>query len=183
MKLGEFIDADWARLCEASGASRTSRRFSDCFSPRFAPVVCVRVAQRLHARGWPRIAKLVTLAAFVLFGLEFPARLEIGPGLVLPHTQGTILGAGRIGRNVTIYQQVTLGARLADYDYDPATRPIVEDGVTITAGAKILGALTLGEGSIIGANAVVLESVPAHATAVGVPARIIQADTANEALR
>ncbi|HEY8509889.1 MAG TPA: hypothetical protein VIL32_16110, partial [Steroidobacteraceae bacterium] len=83
------------------------------------------------------------------------------------------IGAGYIGRNVTIYQQVTLGAKLADFEYDVGQRPHVCDGVVITAGAKVLGGVRLGERAIIGANAVVLSDVPADCVAVGVPARII----------
>jgi serine O-acetyltransferase len=127
----------------------------------------------LHARGWRVAAKLITLANFVVFGIEVPPRLQIGPGLVIPHTHGTILGAGWIGRNVTIYQQVTLGAKLADFAFDVSKRPHVCDGVIITAGAKILGPVRLGERAIVGANAVVLRDVPPDAVAVGVPARIL----------
>jgi len=99
--------------------------------------------------------------------------MPIGPGLVLMHTHGTVLGAASIGSNVTIYQQVTLGAREMDFVYTLSQRPIIEDGVVIGAGAKVLGGLKLGTECKIGANAVVLKDVPARHLAVGVPARII----------
>jgi serine O-acetyltransferase len=172
MTLTELLDADWARLQELAGG-RARRTFAKSFSPRFAPIALLRFAQVLHQRGWTRLAKLPSLVNFVVFGIEVPSRLEIGPGLVIMHTQGTILGAARIGSNVTIFQQVTLGAKIADFEYDLAKRPVVEDGVTITAGAKVLGHVTLGEGCVVGANAVVLQNVPAGAMAVGVPARIV----------
>lgn len=173
LRLRHLLDADWLRLLEFSSEPPRQRRWRHSFSPRFASVVLIRIAQRLHARGWGTGAKLAALTNFVVFGIEVPARLHIGPGLVIPHTHGTILGAGHIGSNVTIYQQVTLGAKLADFAFDLSKRPHVCDGVIITAGAKILGPVRLGERAIVGANAVVLRDVPPDAVAVGVPARIL----------
>jgi len=89
------------------------------------------------------------------------------------HTQGTVLGAASIGKNATIYHQVTLGAVTMDFAYTSALRPIVGDGVVIGVGAKVLGGLTLGNGSMVGANAVVLQNVPAGHVAIGVPAKIL----------
>jgi serine O-acetyltransferase len=170
MKLRDYLDADWARLHEFGGIEPKPRRFSSNFAPRFAPVFLIRVAQRLHHKGYLRAAKLVALVNFVVFGLEVDLRLEIGPGLVIPHSVGTVIGAGHVGANVTIYQQVTLGARMADFLNDPAVRPYVGDGVIITAGAKVLGPVRLGANCVVGANAVVLTDVPDGALAVGVPA-------------
>ena len=89
------------------------------------------------------------------------------------HTQGTVLGAASIGANVTIYQQVTLGAREIDFGYTLSLRPVVEDGVVVSAGAKVLGGLILGKDCVVGANAVVLSNVPPNHTAIGVPARFL----------
>lgn len=183
LRLRQLLDADWQRLIEFSQEQSRPRSWKHSFSPRFACVVLIRVAQRLHARGWRRLAKLFSFCNFAVFGIEVPARIEIGPGLVIPHTVGTIIGAAYIGSNVTIYQQVTLGAKLADFAFDPAKRPHVGDHVVITAGAKILGPVRLGERAIVGANAVVLRDVPADCIAVGVPARIVarrQADAAGD---
>lgn len=172
-RLSDLLDADWARLGELSGASTQLRKFRHAFSPRFASVTLIRLSQALHSSGWVRLAKLSALINFVLFGIEVPPRMPIGPGLVLMHTHGTVLGAASIGSNVTIYQQVTLGAREMDFVYTLSQRPIIEDGVVIGAGAKVLGGLKLGTECKIGANAVVLKDVPARHLAVGVPARII----------
>ena len=177
----ELLDADWERLAGLLGRADRRRRFGSNFSLRFAPVVLIRMSQSLAARGWVRIADVLRLLNMVLFGLEVPARLTIGPGLVMPHTQGTVLGAARIGSNVTIFHQVTLGASTADYQYDLRLRPVVEDDVTLSAGAKVLGGVTLGRGCTVGANAVVLQDVPAGCVAVGVPARVIAPDTSREA--
>ncbi len=170
LRLRTLLDADWRRLHEFGGVPVPRRRWRSLFNPRFAPVVFLRTAQRLYHRGWPRLAKFFSLVNYVIFGLEVPARLAIGPGLVLPHTLGTIIGAGYVGQNVTIFQQVTLGAKLADFAYDFAQRPQIGNDVVIAAGAKVLGPVNLGDGAVIGANAVVLSDVPAGALAVGVPA-------------
>jgi serine O-acetyltransferase len=170
-RLRACLDADWLRFLQFGGIEPQARRFRDNFSPRFAPVMLIRVAHRLYVGGFRRSAKLTALVNFIIFGLEVPARLAIGQGLVIPHTHGTIIGAGYVGRNVTIFQQVTLGAKLADFGYNYALRPHVCSGVTITAGAKIIGPVRLGEGCTIGANAVVLSDIPDGALAVGVPAR------------
>jgi len=143
------------------------------FGPRFLPVVLVRLAGFLHRHRLGPLAKCVSLLNFLCFGIEVPTNALIGPGLVLPHTVGTVLGAAQIGCNVTIFHQVTLGAVVADFLFDASKRPVVEDDVTIGVGAKVLGGITLGKGCTIGANAVVLTSVPAGATAVGIPARIV----------
>ena len=95
----------------------------------------------------------------------------IGPGIFFPHTSGTVIGASKIGRGVTIFQGVTLGARQIDMKYDLALRPELGDFVVVGAGAKVLGGITLGDNVRVGANSVLLRSVPANATVAGVPAR------------
>jgi serine O-acetyltransferase len=167
-----YLDADWARLCSLIGTPDIPRRWTHHFGPRFAPVALVRYAQIAHARGYRRIAKVFSLVNFMLFNLEVPARLAIGPGLVIPHPQGTVLGASKIGINATIFHQVTLGGKVADFEYDAEKRPCVGDNVILSVGAKILGPVQLGDGCVIGANAVVLDDVPPGAMAVGVPAKI-----------
>lgn len=174
MTLREVLNADWDRLESLSSEHPRSRALFSLFNPRFAPIWLLRTAQALHAHGWRRAAKPFSLLNVVFFGLEVPARLPIGPGLIITHTYGTVLGASAIGANVTIYHQVTLGATEADFRFDPATRPVVEDGVTIAAGAKVLGRVTLGAGCTVGANAVVLINVPPGRLAVGVPARLVE---------
>ena len=92
---------------------------------------------------------------------------EIGPGLFIQHGFATIVAARRVGANCWINQQVTIG-----FD-NREDRPIIGDGVSIHAGAKVLGNVTVGDGARIGANAVVIADVPAGYTAVGVPARLL----------
>lgn len=95
---------------------------------------------------------------------------DIGPGLYIQHGFATIISARRIGRDAWINQQVTIGYANGD------DAPTLGDGVTINAGAKVIGAVHVGDRSKVGANAVVVKDVPADVTVVGVPARIVRRD-------
>jgi serine O-acetyltransferase len=93
---------------------------------------------------------------------------EFGPGFVLVHSTGVVIN-GRVtgGSNILIEHQVTIGA-------ERRQSPCIGNHVFIGAGAKVIGGITVGDRSRIGANAVVLDDVPAHATVVGVPARVVR---------
>ncbi|CAJ0787584.1 2,3,4,5-tetrahydropyridine-2,6-dicarboxylate N-acetyltransferase [Ralstonia holmesii] len=141
-------------------------------SPRFAPVLLCRLAHSCHRHRWGAASKALSMLNFVIFGIEIAARCEIGPGLYFPHTQGTVIGAWSIGKNAVIYQGATLGAKELDFAYSEVSRPRLDDNVTVGAGAKVLGGVRLGHGARVGANAVVITSIPEGALAVGVPAKI-----------
>jgi serine O-acetyltransferase len=119
----------------------------------------------------PVLPQLLTYLNIVLFGLEVTPRCEIGPGIFLPHPSGTVIGAWRIGSNATILQGVTLGAQRMDLGFDIKLRPEVGDNVILGAGSKILGGIHVGDNVTVGANAVVVDSVEANLTVVGIPAR------------
>lgn len=142
-------------------------------SPRIAPTFLYRLSHFFHLCHLVVIAKFLSCLNQVLFGIEIASSCQIGPGLFLPHTHGTVIGAWTIGSNVTIFQGVTLGARSLDFNPGPATRPTIGDGVNIGAGAKVLGGIVLGDDCRVGANSVVLSDIPPGCLAVGVPARII----------
>jgi serine O-acetyltransferase len=93
---------------------------------------------------------------------------EIGPGLYIQHGFATIISARRIGRDCWINQQVTIGHANRD------DAPTLGDGVVVNAGAKVIGAVHVGDRAKVGANAVVVKDVPADVTVVGVPARIVR---------
>lgn len=143
------------------------------FSPRFAPVLLCRIANSLYRHRLGSLGRLVSFVNFALFGIEIAIRCEIGPGLYFPHTVGTVIGANRIGCNAVIYHGVTLGAKEVDMGYDPARRPVIGDDVLIGSGAKVLGGIAIGSHVKIGANAVVLQSLPDHVVVGGIPAVII----------
>jgi serine O-acetyltransferase len=144
------------------------------FSPRFFPMVLCRAAHRFYRWRLGPVARFVSLFNFVLFGIEIAPRCPIGKGLYIPHSQGVVIGAASIGTNATIYQGVTLGAKELDHGYTDERRPVVGDNVLIGAGAKVLGGIHIGSGARIGANAVVIDPVPAGALVVGPAARIIE---------
>jgi serine O-acetyltransferase len=108
-----------------------------------------------------------------LFGLEISPRCEIGPGIFFPHCSGTVVGAWRMGSEVTIFQGVTLGSKELDMGFDCRRRPEVGDNVVLGSGAKILGGIRLGDNVTVGTNAVVIDSVEAGCTVGGIPARVI----------
>lgn len=140
-----------------------------------APVVLLRLAEMTYGRRPLRLfAKFFAALNLLCFGIEVSPRVRIGGGLFLPHTVGTVIGAEAIGENCTIMQGVTLGSRWPDIGFTPSERPLVGNGVTICAGAKIVGRVTIGDNATIGANAVVLEDVPPNATVAGVPARVVR---------
>lgn len=107
----------------------------------------------------------------IVCACDVPINCQLGPGIDLPHPFGVVIHPkARIGKGCVIFQGVTIGVRSAAAG---APAPVIGDGVEIGAGATILGGITIGSGAKIGAGAVVLHEVPAFATAVGVPARVI----------
>ena len=103
----------------------------------------------------------------VVTGAEIPLNAQIGGGLLIPHPNGIVIHSGAvIGPNCLIFQQVTIGSGKGGL-------PTIGGHVDIGAGAKVLGGIIIGDHARIGANAVVITDVPAGATAVGIPARII----------
>ncbi len=161
-----IVEADaarWAEVLWVTDRNRMVARLLFAF-PEFRGVYYHRLAA-----GNPTGALLGRIASQIwktVPGLDLSGT-DIGPGLFISHGQCTILSAERIGANLWVHQGVTIG-----WDYQGDRRPIIGDNVFIGAGAKILGAITVGDGAQIGANAVVVCDVPAGATAVGIPARI-----------
>lgn len=141
--------------------------------PRFMPVILIRISQLLYKYTLLRpLAHLVVWINFFIFGIEVTPRCPIGGGLFLPHTSGTVIGAACIGENVTIFQGVTIGAKYADLRFNLSGRPVIEDGVVLGAGAKVLGGIMVGTGALVAANSLVIESVPPGVMVIGVPASI-----------
>jgi serine O-acetyltransferase len=158
MLLRETVRTDCQRFAELSGGPSSKASIGLTFHPRVFPVVLVRVAAKFHSMGLSRMASAVALMNMLIFRIEVPARAAIGRGLVLPHPGGIILGSASIGDDVTIFQNVTLGARQFDGDYNLSRRPVLQSRVTVGAGATVA------------ANSLVLADVPPGYTAMGVPA-------------
>jgi serine O-acetyltransferase len=131
----------------------------------------IRDYQRSKQRGSSLAAKVAVLRHrfwSVVTGADIPLNCRIGGGLLIPHPNGIVIHPdAEIGPNCLLFQQVTVG------DVD-GTVPKLGGHVDVGAGAKLIGDVVIGDHAIIGANSVVTSDVPAGATAVGVPARIIR---------
>ena len=173
--LKALLYADLERQLELSGfpgakASLLSllRRL---LHPRFLPIVLYRCSRAALLLGIPALSHLLSYLNQIIFGIEISPKCAIGPGIFFPHTSGTVIGASKIGRNVIIFQGVTLGAKEMDMGFDETLRPQIGNNVVVGAGAKVLGGICLGDNVRVGANSVLLRSVPANSTVAGVPAR------------
>lgn len=173
MNLSQILKDDWNRLMSISSFD-SKFRFYKIFNPRFFSVFLIRLSYFFYKKKLIFFSKLISLFNFIFFGIEVPLGLKIGPGLVITHTNGIVLGAREIGCNFTLFHQVTLGALSADFNNSPEKRPIIEDNVTIYCGAKILGPIKVCHSSTIGANSVVINDVRANSTVIGIPAREIK---------
>ena len=133
-------------------------------------IIYYRIAHALDRMGVPVLPRLLMTAARWLTGTEIHPAATIGRGLFIDHGMGVVIGeTAVIGKNVTLFQGVTLGGTGKEKG---KRHPTIGDNVVIGAGAKVLGSITIGHHSIIGANAVVIRDVPDHSTVVGVPGRI-----------
>ena len=134
-----------------------------------------RVAHFLWNCGLRWVARFWSMLARLLTGIEIHPGAKIGRRVFLDHGLGIVIGeTTEIGDDCTIYQGVTLGGTSL---YKGVKRhPTLGKCVVISAGAKVLGGFTVGDGARVGSNAVVLKEIPAGATAVGVPARILHPD-------
>ena len=131
-----------------------------------------RVSHALYKKEHYLSARLLSQAAKFLTGIEIHPGATIGRGLFIDHGTGVVIGeTTEIGDNCTLYQGVTLGGTGKETG---KRHPTLKDNVMVGAGAKILGAFTIGENSKIAANAVVLCEVPDNSTAVGIPAKVVR---------
>ena len=130
-----------------------------------------RIAHFLFKLGVPFIPRLLSEVARFLTGIEIHPAAKLGD-VIIDHGMGVVIGeTAEVGNGVIIYQGVSLGGTSLEAK---KRHPTIRDHVVIGAGAKILGAIEIGEGTRIGANSVVVESVPPHSTVVGIPGKIIK---------
>ncbi len=130
-----------------------------------------RLAHTLWNLKVPVVPRLVSHTSRFLTGIEIHPGAVIGEGLFIDHGMGVVIGeTAVIGNNVSIYQGVTLGGTS---QLKVKRHPTLKDDVVVGAGAKLIGNIEIGEGAKIGAGSVVITSVPAHATVVGVPGHIV----------
>jgi len=162
-----LVDGDVRAGFEGDPSANSLDEVIFCF-PGIAAVLRHRLAHRLYSLGAPMLARIVAEDAHSLTGIDIHPGAEIGERFFIDHGSGVVIGqTAIIGRNVRIYQAVTLGAKR--FEADPETgalrknyprHPIVEDDVVIYAGATILGRVTIGKGSSIGGNVWLTRGVP-----------------------
>lgn len=139
-----------------------------------------RLAHRLWLADWRGLARWISTVSRFLTGIEIHPGAKIGHRFFIDHGMGVVIGeTAEIGDDVTLYHGVTLGGT----SWDQGKRhPTLGNGVVVGAGAKVIGPIEIGAGAKIGSNAVVTKPVPAGATAVGNPARVIaRADKSDKA--
>ena len=130
-----------------------------------------RPAHRLWLAGVPLLPRLISHLSRLLTGIEIHPGAQIGLRFFIDHGMGVVIGETTVvGDDCHLYQGVTLGGTSTRRE---KRHPTLEDGVVVGAGAKIIGAVTIGANSKIGAGAVVVSSVPPNATVVGVPGHVV----------
>ena len=131
-----------------------------------------RVAHFFHKIKFKFLARALSQYARWLTGIEIHPAAKIAPGVFIDHGTGVVIGeTAEVEEGVIIYQGVTLGGTGKEHG---KRHPTIKKGAVISAGAKVLGGFTVGEYAKIGAGGVVLKEVPAYATVVGVPGRIVR---------
>ena len=165
--LRDFIKA----AQERDPAARGSLCVLLCY-PGLKALLFHRLAHALWRVRLRLLARMLSQLGRFLTGIEIHPGASIGRGLFIDHGMGIVIGeTSEIGDNCTLYQGVTLGGTGKERG---KRHPTLCDNVTVGAGAQVLGSITVGRGSYIGANSVVFKDVPAEATVVGVPARIVR---------
>ena len=130
-----------------------------------------RLSHKLYLRGWVLLPRMISNFARFLTGIEIHPGATIGEGLFIDHGTGIVIGeTAELGKNVTLYQGVTLGGTGKEKG---KRHPTIGDNVVVASGAKVLGSFTVGEHAKIGAGSVVLKEVPPYATVVGIPGKIV----------
>lgn len=142
--------------------------------PSFWAVINHRVAHKLYKKNWFFLARLISQISRLLTGIEIHPGATIGKRFFIDHGMGIVIGeTAEIGDNVMLYHAVTLGGTGKGHG---KRHPTIEDNVRIGAGVIVLGPVTVGKNSMIGAGSVVIQDIPANVTAVGSPVMIVRKD-------
>lgn len=162
-----MLDSDLEAAFDGDPAARSVDEVLLCY-PCVTAIIHHRIAHELYTLGAPLVARIIAEIAHSRTGIDIHPGAQIGDSFFIDHGTGVVIGqTAIIGNRVRIYQAVTLGARSFSTDEegrlvkDEPRHPIIEDDVTIYAGATILGRITIGRGSVIGGNVWLTRSVPA----------------------
>lgn len=171
--ISDEIKTDIAAVRDRDPAARNDAEVLLLYSGVHA-ILAYRVAHKLYLGKKYFPARAVSQFAKFITGIEIHPGATIGRGLVIDHGSGVVIGeTAEIGDNCTLYQGVTLGGTGKDTG---KRHPTLGNNVMVGAGAKVLGPFRIGDNAKIAAGAVVLEEIPANATAVGIPARVVRRD-------
>jgi serine O-acetyltransferase len=169
---------DIASVMARDPAARSSWEVLTCY-PGLHAIWIHRIAHGFWTNGLKWLGRFTSHLGRLLTGIEIHPGVKIGRRVFIDHGMGVVVGeTAEIGDDCTIYQGVTLGGTSL---YRGTKRhPTLGKGVVVSAGAKVLGGFTVGDGARVGSNAVVLKEVPAGATVVGVPGRLVEQSVAEK---
>lgn len=169
------LQEEIAVVFDRDPAARTTWEVVTCY-PGFHAALMHRLTHRLWGAGWKWLARMLSHLARWLTGIEIHPGARIGRRFFIDHGMGVVIGeTAEIGDDCTLYHGVTLGGT----SWNKGKRhPTLGNSVVVGAGAKILGPIIVGDGAKIGSNAVVVKPVPPGATAIGIPARLVESHDA-----
>ena len=171
----ERIREEISVVFERDPAARSTWEVMTCY-PGFHALLLHRFSHCVWHKGFKWLARWLAHLGRWLTGIEIHPGARIGRRFFIDHGMGVVIGeTAEIGDDCTLYHGVTLGGTT----WNKGKRhPTLKNGVVIGAGAKILGPITIGENAKIGSNAVVVKDVPDNATAIGIPARLVESQEA-----
>ena len=166
----KFIKSDFSIIKERDPAARGFLEILLCY-PGFQALVMHRISHTLWKYKIPLLPRVLSQFTRSFTGIEIHPGAQIGRGVFIDHGMGVVIGeTSQIGNRCLLYQGVTLGGTGKDHG---KRHPTLEENVVVGAGAKVLGAITVGTNTRIGAGSVVLRDVDADSTVVGIPGRVI----------
>lgn len=173
----KHIKEDISVVFERDPAARTHWEIVTTY-PGVHALLIHRLSHWVWGKRFFWVARFISHIGRFLTGIEIHPGANIGRRVFIDHGMGVVIGeTAVIGDDCTLYHGVTLGGT----SWNKGKRhPTLEQGVVIGAGAKVLGPIIIGKGAKIGSNAVVVKDVPENATAVGIPARILEQETSKQ---
>jgi serine O-acetyltransferase len=169
----DSLRGDIRTVFERDPASRSRLEALLCY-PGVHALAFHRVAHSLWGAGWVSTARVLSHISRFLTGIEIHPAARLGSGLFIDHGMGVVIGeTAEVGENVTLYQGVSLAGTSLKRE---KRHPTLGNNVVVGAGAKVIGAIRIGDNSRIGAGSVVVRDVPPNAVVVGVPGRVTYKD-------
>ncbi len=173
MKISEAKKRDFQVIMQKDPAATSSRIVRRTYTG-YKALCAYRYAHKLWLKGMKSLALYIAFKAKKKTGIDIHPAATIGSGIFIDHGVGLVIGeTTEIGDNCVLYQGVTLGGTGKDTG---KRHPTLDEGVMVSAGAKVLGPVHIGAHSKIGAGSVVLKDVPPYSTVVGVPGRVVKQD-------